>query len=234
MEVHHHGHTEIKKWTHYFWEFLMLFLAVTLGFFVENQREHYIEHQREKQYMVSMIEDLKSDTAKFGDNSRLRIQRIKMIDSLVYLLSLTDYKGHRNSIYFFGRSISPPVNIFPNDRTIQQLKSSGGLRLIRKTAVSNGIMAYDQDMRLHLFQLTDELEMRAEYRQLVHNIFDGKVIFSLLQKTKIERPQNNPPLFKDDPASINALINEAQYIKKADETQVARIADLVKLAEALM
>ena len=48
MEVHHHSHTPRKKWTHYFWEFLMLFLAVTLGFFVENQREHYIENLREK------------------------------------------------------------------------------------------------------------------------------------------------------------------------------------------
>ena len=48
MEVHHHSHTARKKWTHYFWEFFMLFLAVTLGFFVENQREHYIEGQREK------------------------------------------------------------------------------------------------------------------------------------------------------------------------------------------
>jgi hypothetical protein len=28
MEVHAHTHTERKKWTHYFWEFLMLFLAV--------------------------------------------------------------------------------------------------------------------------------------------------------------------------------------------------------------
>ena len=28
MEVHAHTHTARKKWTHYFWEFLMLFLAV--------------------------------------------------------------------------------------------------------------------------------------------------------------------------------------------------------------
>ena len=28
MEVHAHTHTERKKWTHYFWESLMLFLAV--------------------------------------------------------------------------------------------------------------------------------------------------------------------------------------------------------------
>ena len=39
MEVHHHAHTPRKKWTHYFWEFFMLFLAVNCGFFVENQRD---------------------------------------------------------------------------------------------------------------------------------------------------------------------------------------------------
>jgi len=27
MEVHAHTHTPRKKWTHYFWEFFMLFLA---------------------------------------------------------------------------------------------------------------------------------------------------------------------------------------------------------------
>ncbi len=60
MEVHHHSHTpdshrERKKWTHYFWEFLMLFLAVFCGFLAENQREHMVEHKREKQYMQSML-----------------------------------------------------------------------------------------------------------------------------------------------------------------------------------
>jgi len=39
MEVHRHAHTDRKKWTHYLWEFLMLFLAVFCGFLAENQRE---------------------------------------------------------------------------------------------------------------------------------------------------------------------------------------------------
>ena len=63
MEVHAHTHTERKKWTHYLWEFLMLFLAVTLGFFVENQREHLVEHQREQQFVQSLFNDIKADTA---------------------------------------------------------------------------------------------------------------------------------------------------------------------------
>jgi hypothetical protein len=51
MEVHAHTHTARKKWTHYLWEFLMLFLAVFCGFLAENQREHFVEHQREKVLM---------------------------------------------------------------------------------------------------------------------------------------------------------------------------------------
>src|SRR5215470_11318945 len=66
MEVHHHSHTDKKKWTHYLWEFLMLFLAVFCGFLAENQREHMVESRREKQYMRSMIADLKADTAEIN------------------------------------------------------------------------------------------------------------------------------------------------------------------------
>jgi hypothetical protein len=53
MEVHAHTHTPSppagragKKWTHYFWEFLMLFLAVFCGFLAEYQLEHKIESDR--------------------------------------------------------------------------------------------------------------------------------------------------------------------------------------------
>src|SRR6266513_63220 len=102
MEVHPHTHTERKKWHHYFWEFLMLFLAVTLGFFVE--------HQREKQFMQSMLEDLKSDTAQFASNRISRDNRIKKIDSLIFLLGSADYKAHGNDVYYFACSISPPLN----------------------------------------------------------------------------------------------------------------------------
>ena len=66
MEVHQHTHTPRKKWTHYLWEFLMLFLAVFCGFLAENQREHMIEHQREKEYIKSFVEDLEIDTARFS------------------------------------------------------------------------------------------------------------------------------------------------------------------------
>src|SRR3977135_1144877 len=63
MEVHAHTHSPRKKWTHYFWEFLMLFLAVFCGFLAENQREHMIEHQRAKVYAATLYQELMKDTA---------------------------------------------------------------------------------------------------------------------------------------------------------------------------
>src|SRR5258705_7506855 len=62
MEVHQHSHTERKKWTHYFCEFFMLFLAVTLGFLVENWREHRVEHKRAGEYAKMLKLDLVNDT----------------------------------------------------------------------------------------------------------------------------------------------------------------------------
>jgi hypothetical protein len=66
MEVHTHAHTERKKWTHYFWEFFMLFLAITLGFFVENQREHYVERQRAKEFAYNLLFDISTDTMRLN------------------------------------------------------------------------------------------------------------------------------------------------------------------------
>ena len=72
MEVHHHSspapggtHTPRKKWTHYLWEFLMLFLAVFCGFLAEYQLEHKIEKERGLQYIRSFYNDLKTDTTEF-------------------------------------------------------------------------------------------------------------------------------------------------------------------------
>ena len=51
MEVHHHSQVEKKNFKEYFLEFLMIFLAVTLGFFAENLREYFSDRQKENQFM---------------------------------------------------------------------------------------------------------------------------------------------------------------------------------------
>src|SRR4026207_1832081 len=102
MEVHAHTHTARKKWTHYFWEFLMLFLAVFCGFLAENFREHQVEHRREKKYIISLIKDVELDITSLQQSAAIRRMYINYYDSLVYLLKNYTDSG-LNDIYFYAR-----------------------------------------------------------------------------------------------------------------------------------
>ena len=234
MEVHHHAHTPRKKWTHYFWEFIMLFLAVFCGFLAEYQLEHKIEQDREKQYMRSMVEDLRSDTLMLKNNITVRQSRLMMMDSLIKMFNSTDRNKYGNDIYYFARSISPPANIFPNDGTIQQLKSSGNLRLIRNNNITNSIMAYDQKMRSVLFEMGDEVEIRAEYRQLARKLFHTNVFHEMIATDTVSRPTNAPTLYTNDPALINEFIGQVQYVKRVHQAQLIRSEQLLLQAKQLI
>ncbi len=146
MEVHAHSHTPRKKWTHYIWEFLMLFLAVFCGFLAEYKLEQTIEHHKELEYTESMMEDLQNDTAKL---SRLDIELGRIATSIdTILLYYDDMPKGANPILFRNIRAIYGYPIFINsDRTIQQLKSSGGMRLIKNKKVADGIIDYDGYVR---------------------------------------------------------------------------------------
>jgi len=62
MEVNHPHHpTHKKKLSEYIIEFVMLFTAVTLGFFAENIREHLAENEKKNELLKSVSTDLNRD-----------------------------------------------------------------------------------------------------------------------------------------------------------------------------
>ncbi|MEO5948483.1 MAG: hypothetical protein ABIP79_16820 [Chitinophagaceae bacterium] len=182
-----------------------------------------------------MLEDLKSDTTQLSVNSLSRIRRVEMIDSLIFLLSSADYSEKLNDIYYYGRSLSLNIDFFPNDRTILQLKNSGALRLVHKTVVSNGIMNYDQKMRSLVFLLNQEQQQRLEYRKIASIVFNGAVFNSMIDSYEsIKKPIDNPALFNTNAATLNELINNAQYLKKVDMNQIKKAKELNSLADGLI
>ena len=214
MEVHHHSHTARRKWTHYFWEFLMLFLAVFCGFLAEYKLEHTIEHNRERQFITTMIADLKSDTMQLSQNINYRKSREAMCDSLI--LNLSDHKNKGGDVYYYARNLTRPQYFSPNDRTLQQLKNSGALRLIRKIRVSDSIMSYDQHLRYLMTLSEDERSIRDGFRDLIGSVFDGSILYSQIDTAdyaNYNKPVGNPQLFRGDAASINKIISSAQYLK---------------------
>ncbi len=150
MEVHHHTHPghHKKKWTDYFWEFLMLFLAVFCGFLAEWQLEHVIEHSREKEFMESMVIDLKTDSSKLAETKFYFGIVSSQVDSLIPLLKEHELlNNNATEIYQHQVYLNLYAKWIYADRTIDQLKNSGNFRLIRNKAVSNGISEYDGVIR---------------------------------------------------------------------------------------
>ena len=200
MEVHHHAHTARKRWTHYFWEFFMLFLAVFCGMFAEYKLEHIIEHQREKKYIRSLITDIEMDIASLNRSNENRKKQIVYFDSLLYLLRY-GMENRMNDVYFYARHITRYTGFQYHDRTIQQLKNSGNMRLIRNKNAADSITVYDNEkMKTSLSQLEGEREMR---RFISLNIA-GKIFNSFAwneltdSTTTIIRPIYSPPLLTKD------------------------------------
>ncbi|HEU4858698.1 MAG TPA: hypothetical protein VFT15_02635 [Chitinophagaceae bacterium] len=162
MEVHHHAHTPRKKWTHYFWEFLMLFLAVFCGFLAELQLEHYIEHQREKQYMKSMLQDLQTDTATIKRVYNRALLQSALMDSLIELGNYHPMNEENiRKLYLLHGKTTRFLNIRFEDRTSSQLKNAGGMRLIRNEPVGNAIRQYWNEIE-SLERVRDRLEIAGE------------------------------------------------------------------------
>ncbi|HJS56401.1 MAG TPA: hypothetical protein VJ765_17735 [Chitinophagaceae bacterium] len=215
MEVHHHAHTSRKKWTHYLWEFLMLFLAVFCGFLAENQREHLVEHQREKQYIKSLLQDLKQDTIALSQNIKSREQRRICADSLIYELSSSVSKEAQNSIYYYAANLSSLQLFNYSNSTIQQLKNSGLMRLIRKPDVVNSINSYDLLVTRHKVREDVELDITVEYQKAISFVLDAITVKtmgdSLINNAFRPTKQNSliRPVYRylvtNDPDKINLV-----------------------------
>ena len=233
MEVHPHTHTARKKWTHYFWEFFMLFLAVTLGFFVENMREHYIEHKRGLQYIRSFVEDLKTDTAGF---SNVIVQyKIKetQLDQLYLCYDSINMKFQPGYCIknIYAATIGFQDLIF-TDRTLQQLKNAGGLRLLNEQDADSIIM-YDQFLR---YLLKVESTSLQEMQTRVRNTRNAVFAYSEIMETswaKGAQPEK-VDLISTDKELLNRFFNEVMVYRFACRFQYRQTIRLKEKAIALI
>ena len=235
MEVHAHSHlasgethTERKKWYHYIWEFLMLFLAVFAGFLAENQREHYIEHQREKQYISSLIKDIETDTV----NIRKMMGWYKYIERSCDSL-LNDF-GSIGKFYTVksGRLFSNIINGYPDfiysDRTMQQLKNAGGLRLIRNLTAVDSIMNYDaraRDILLEEEMIDVYWQKLNEFANTFLNYRRGDEQTKIKTREQLEKEKINFWMFTDA-KDAEHLYNMIRYYNRTIRNYIRQLSEL--------
>ena len=160
MEVHHHPdlHHKRKNFKEYFLEFLMIFLAVTMGFFAESYREHVIDNRKEKEFILSLKEDLVSDTIQLKYVLSAGKLQYEKLDSLYTLLQLAREQKpfNMNRLYYLNFKYSFGLMFFrPNKRTISQIKSTGTFSLITNKACRDSITVYE-NFNDDAIQLNDE------------------------------------------------------------------------------
>lgn len=206
METHanHLHHAPGKKFWHYFFEFLMLFLAVFCGFFAENLRERNVEHHREKQFIASMLKDLEADTAKLHEVLK-DTTRIQGIDSLLNVIQLPSIKKMDvRAAYKFTMYVSDFYPIEFTRNTLTQLKSGGNMRLIRNQNVVDSL------------NILDNIRTQCDMQFEIHNQISINVISidcKIFNFSFYKHPDTSPSFMTSDIQLIHEYANNIAMLQ---------------------
>ena len=204
MEVHAHTHTPRKKFTHYIWEFLMLFFAVFCGFLAENQREHMVEQKREEKFAKRVLLDLKEDSA-FLNKRIAELQ--KRQDQYGSFLSVMTGSPKPNS-YNIMRSFEQLLKAYKPEfitTTYNQMKTSGSLRYINNDSLITALQRY--------YEIT--LPEASVYADGIQKIFENNLVPYMIRHFRFQKFNNatdtltesSAEIFNRTPESDQELIN---------------------------
>jgi hypothetical protein len=242
MELHHHSNLAhgFKGWKSFLWEFLMLFLAVFAASLAEYQLEHKIERDKGKQYIKSLVVDLAADTTNLGNTIRDFNSQIQRMDTVLarYDQLTTNFNDTllRNIIQVIGYP-----DFFITDRTMQQLKNSGAMRLIRNQVSANAILDYDAKSRYLMNSSQPSLDaiLNTELLPVYHDLIDirelshdysHKTVVQLYKENKTYLLQNNKVVVGKFYNSLSTFRITCESNVQANEIALKKQAtELIKL-----
>jgi hypothetical protein len=188
----------------------MLFLAVFAASLAEYQLEHKIERDREKQFIKSLIVDLAADTTNLSKSVRhFGDQELKLDTTLTRFKKLTVCFNDTLLNNLLNSSVY--VSFINTDRTMQQLKNSGAMRLISKQTAANAIMDYDSKIRklenvtLPILQDIVLHNLLPLFHQII-NIQEITYDFNHKSYAQLKR-ENKTYLLKNDKAKLGEFYN---------------------------
>lgn len=190
-----------KKWKAYILEFLMLFLAVFLGFLAENIREDIAEQKSAKDYAMSLMEEVAGDTSAINHSISYYKSKVENLDSIIALLTGDLKKIPGGTLYYFTDLSMYNNSITFNTTTLEQLKSSGALRFFTNRKLIKCIGDYDQFIQEVEDSESSAFTISLEARKLQFKIFDFK----------FKNTYNNGKFFGNISADSILLIKQTPY-----------------------
>lgn len=194
----------------YIWEFLMLFFAVVCGSFAEYLLEHKIERDRERQFVYSLIEDLAVDTTQLNQTVHRFDTFQKSMDTVVANYGLLG-KKYSHLLYSNIFKMSGYPTFYNCDRTMQQLKNSGAMRLISKPKCAKAIADYDNRVKdvINSSQSSVDDILKNYFFPKYLNMFDyQKILYDVKYKNREQlEKENRSYLLKTDKQSLAEFFN---------------------------
>ena len=213
MEVHHHSHHP-KKWKEYITEFLMLFLAVSLGFMAENIREHQIEKQREIAYLQNVHEDLKLDLIKIDDVISSNTIRLQAMDTLFQLINNNTITNE--DVYYYIRNLALRATFESSHVGLDQIKSAGGLRMVKNPEIISGIQEYARalDALNKLENVRERTLEQARFKMAV--VFEPTISYEMLVNQgqgdmRFNRPKKADEILQKNKQAVKELLNLVSF-----------------------
>ena len=204
-----------KNWKSYFKEFFMLFLAVFFGFLAENYRESLSARNIEKEYILSLVEDLKTDTTNLSLYISFRKEKSVLMDSLAGMMLSEDRSLMGNQIYFLARQVFNEQAFIYSDGTIQQLKNAGNLRLLRKRNVVNELLKYEKKVKVLEDWDENDNRTKSTFREMGGKVFNSSELNKTMDANmKFVMPTTNPQLITDDFRIINEIAFQIHFLSK--------------------
>lgn len=198
-----------KKYTTYLLEGLMIFLAVLMGFFAENLREEKADLNKERQFIQSLVENLKADSITFINRDSALRQRIVFMDTLNYLLT-THQKNRNAEAYLLARFATRITQFKPGQSTLNYLSKSNAYASIADGDVKNSIQTYEEEANWMQNLIKVEEDQGLLLYSLIPQVFDASVFLTMnqtgFQLNSFKMPKGNPPLLTDNPLAINQLV----------------------------
>jgi len=204
-----------KNWKSYFKEFFMLFLAFFCGFLAENYRESLSVRKIEKEYIQSLVEDLKTDRTNLSLYITFRKGKSVLMDSLAGILLSNERKLMGSEIYFLARQVFNDQAFIYSDGTIQQLKNAGNLRLISKRNVVNELLTYEKKVKVLEGWDENDNKTKTTFREMGGKVFNSSELNKTMDsEMRFVMPTSNPQLITDDFTVINEIAFQIHYLSK--------------------
>jgi hypothetical protein len=241
METHanHLHHAPGKKIWHYFYEFLMLFLAVFCGFLAENFREHKVEKERSEQYIFSLYEDLKADTAELSKDINYDEQKLLALNTM-YTCYDTIQKNNKATSCLWNLVAKSQANrrFLITDRTLNQLANAGGYRLLRMED-ADSIISYESrfksfnDFQATIFQQAQD-NVRNTFNMLADFNSNWQTLRNVNGSDNVVINSNRPFLLSNDKILLNKYFNELLLYMRVTNRHLQQMVELRNRATGLI